>query len=210
MAPGTLLDDCEPAEVNNAAQVRYHHRHNKDDMHKALRFAVLFVALAAAALPWRSAGAQDAGAVVALRGFLVAVAAKDYASAWSGFSATTKNLVAQSIAEDHKMTAGEEVVGQQRRSRAAGLLGQFPYLRQAGSFCAAGEEARHGSGCRRCRQGEGAQQRIDLPDLQGSERVESGLDGDVVSRQAASQLVTVPRAIHTNYFLLYFFANCSS
>ena len=76
-------------------------------MHKALRFAVLFVALTAAALPWRTAGAQDSGAVVALRGFFVAVAAKDYASAWSGFSAKTKNLVAQSIAEDHKMTADE-------------------------------------------------------------------------------------------------------
>ena len=76
-------------------------------MRKALRFAVLFVALAAAALPWRSAGAQDSGAVVTLRGFFVAVAAKDYASAWSAFSANTKNLLAQSIAEENKMTVDE-------------------------------------------------------------------------------------------------------
>ena len=77
-------------------------------MHKTLRFVVLFAALALATLPYRSASAQDPGMVTALRGFLNAVAAKDYASAWSAFSAKTKDLLVQSIAAgDKSLTAGE-------------------------------------------------------------------------------------------------------
>jgi hypothetical protein len=79
-------------------------------MHKVLRFVVLFVALAAAALPRHPAGAQDnPGTVVALRAFLNAVAAKDYATAWSGFSAKTKALVVQSITEGQKELTADEI-----------------------------------------------------------------------------------------------------
>jgi hypothetical protein len=69
---------------------RFRHRHDEDDVHKGLRFAVLLVALAAVATPWRAAGARDAGTVVALRGFFVAVAAKDDAPAWSAFDLPAK------------------------------------------------------------------------------------------------------------------------
>jgi hypothetical protein len=69
--------------------------------------AFVLVAWVAATAPWRAAGAQDAQAVVALRAFFVAVAAKDYATAWSAFSAKTQGLVAQSIADSANMTAAD-------------------------------------------------------------------------------------------------------
>jgi hypothetical protein len=75
-------------------------------MHKVLRLAVVLVALTAAS-PWRAAGAQDAGMVDALRAFFAAVAAKDYATAWSGFSAKTQTLVAQNIAASANLTAAD-------------------------------------------------------------------------------------------------------
>jgi hypothetical protein len=72
-----------------------------------MRLAVALLALAAVASSWRAAGAQDAQAVVALRGFFVSVAAKDYAPAWSAFSAKTQAWVAQSIAESASMPVAE-------------------------------------------------------------------------------------------------------
>jgi hypothetical protein len=72
-----------------------------------MRLAVVLFALVVAAAPWRAAGAQDAQAVVALRGFFVSVAAKDYAPAWSAFTAKTQNWVAESIADSAHMPVAE-------------------------------------------------------------------------------------------------------
>jgi hypothetical protein len=79
----------------------------RDDVNKAVRVAFVLVALVAAASPWHAAGAQDAQSAVALRAFFAAVAAKDYATAWSAFSAKTQGWVAQSIADSANMTAAE-------------------------------------------------------------------------------------------------------
>jgi hypothetical protein len=79
----------------------------RDGVNKALRAAFVLVALVAASSPWHAAGAQEAAPVVVLRGFFVAVAAKDYAPAWSAFSAKTQGWVAQSIAGSANMTAAE-------------------------------------------------------------------------------------------------------
>ena len=68
-------------------------------MNKPVRLAVVLFALVAAASPWSAAGAQDAQAVVALRGFFVSVAAQDYAPAWSALSAKSQGWIANAIAD---------------------------------------------------------------------------------------------------------------